>query len=253
MTAMPMHHRDAAHQRIGLAFGDWRARCRVATTSASVPGGARRPRSCGTRGPRIRDRDRAGSCSSWCESRARRSIRLRAEPRPGAGSGSVCSSELRHALADRDVASAARSSLPTRRGYARPRGSADAGRRSGCSSYPNTSTPATRSNCSLDGVGYLLKERVSGRRRGRAGNLIGHLTYSEREVLALMAEGRFNRAIAGRLSVTGHTAESTRRKSSARSGGRNPRRPQARTRRHHMPQLAVATGTEPGPHQRLER
>jgi DNA-binding NarL/FixJ family response regulator len=85
-----------------------------------------------------------------------------------------------------------------------------------------------------DGVGYLLKERVSdleelsssvtrvghggsvldpavvdelvGRRR-QADNPLEHLTEREREVLALMAEGRSNRAIADRLFVTEHTVE----------------------------------------------
>jgi DNA-binding NarL/FixJ family response regulator len=85
-----------------------------------------------------------------------------------------------------------------------------------------------------DGVGYLLKERVSdlkelslsinrvgeggsvldpavvdelvGRRR-EAGNPLANLTDREREVLALMAEGRSNRAIADRLFVTDHTIE----------------------------------------------
>jgi DNA-binding NarL/FixJ family response regulator len=85
-----------------------------------------------------------------------------------------------------------------------------------------------------DGVGYLLKERVSdlaelarsvnrvgeggsvldpivvgelvGRRR-HADNPLEHLTQREREVLALMAEGRSNRAIAERLFVTDHTVE----------------------------------------------
>ncbi len=85
-----------------------------------------------------------------------------------------------------------------------------------------------------DGVGYLLKERVSdldelstsvnrvgeggsvldpavveelvGRRR-QADNPLEHLTDREREVLALMAEGRSNRAIAERLFVTEHTVE----------------------------------------------
>jgi DNA-binding NarL/FixJ family response regulator len=85
-----------------------------------------------------------------------------------------------------------------------------------------------------DGVGYLLKERVSdleelscsvtrvghggsvldpavvdelvGRRR-QADNPLEHLTEREREVLALMAEGRSNRAIADSLFVTEHTVE----------------------------------------------
>jgi DNA-binding NarL/FixJ family response regulator len=85
-----------------------------------------------------------------------------------------------------------------------------------------------------DGVGYLLKERVSdleelsssvnrvghggsvldpavvgelvGRRR-RADNPLERLTERELEVLALMAEGRSNRAIAERLVVTEHTVE----------------------------------------------
>jgi DNA-binding NarL/FixJ family response regulator len=85
-----------------------------------------------------------------------------------------------------------------------------------------------------DGVGYLLKERVAdpaelaasvnrvgqggsvldpavvgelvGRRR-QADNPLEHLTDREREVLALMAEGRSNRAIAESLFVTDHTVE----------------------------------------------
>jgi len=85
-----------------------------------------------------------------------------------------------------------------------------------------------------DGVGYLLKERVSDLRelsssltrvgeggsvldpavvdqlvgRTRPGNdPLEHLTDREREVLALMAEGRSNKAIAERLFVTEHTVE----------------------------------------------
>jgi DNA-binding NarL/FixJ family response regulator len=85
-----------------------------------------------------------------------------------------------------------------------------------------------------DGIGYLLKERVSNldelstsiRRIGAGGSVLdpavvaqlvgrrrhGHdpleqLTDREREVLALMAEGRSNKAIAERLFVTEHTVE----------------------------------------------
>jgi DNA-binding NarL/FixJ family response regulator len=85
-----------------------------------------------------------------------------------------------------------------------------------------------------DGVGYLLKERVSDlgelsssvERIGQGGSVldpvvvsqlvgrrahghdpVGQLTDREREVLALMAEGRSNRAIAERLYVTEHTVE----------------------------------------------
>jgi DNA-binding NarL/FixJ family response regulator len=85
-----------------------------------------------------------------------------------------------------------------------------------------------------DGVGYLLKERVSdldelsssvnrvghggsvldpavvgelvGRRR-QGDNPLERLTDREREVLALIAEGRSNHAIAERLYVTEHTIE----------------------------------------------
>jgi DNA-binding NarL/FixJ family response regulator len=85
-----------------------------------------------------------------------------------------------------------------------------------------------------DGIGYLLKERVAdlaelassvnrvgqggsvldpavvgelvGRRR-QADNPLEHLTGREREVLALMAEGRSNRAIGERLFITDHTVE----------------------------------------------
>jgi DNA-binding NarL/FixJ family response regulator len=85
-----------------------------------------------------------------------------------------------------------------------------------------------------DSVGYLLKERVSDlhelassvERIGNGGSaldpivveqLVGrprrrddaleHLTDREREVLALMAEGRSNKAIAEQLFVTEHTVE----------------------------------------------
>jgi DNA-binding NarL/FixJ family response regulator len=85
-----------------------------------------------------------------------------------------------------------------------------------------------------DGIGYLLKERVSDldelasavERIGNGGSaldplvveqLVGrprrsedaleHLTDREREVLALMAEGRSNKAIALELFVTEHTIE----------------------------------------------
>jgi DNA-binding NarL/FixJ family response regulator len=85
-----------------------------------------------------------------------------------------------------------------------------------------------------DGVGYLLKERVSDLGelassvehvahggsvldplvveqlvgRSRAGeDPLEHLTEREREVLSLMAEGRSNKAIAARLFVTEHTVE----------------------------------------------
>jgi DNA-binding NarL/FixJ family response regulator len=85
-----------------------------------------------------------------------------------------------------------------------------------------------------DGIGYLLKERVSdlgelassverigsggsaldpavveqlvGRPR-RSDDALEHLTDREREVLELMAEGRSNKAIAEQLFVTEHTVE----------------------------------------------
>ena len=83
-------------------------------------------------------------------------------------------------------------------------------------------------------VGYLLKDRVSDldelassvRRIGEGGSVLDpsvvaqlvdrrrrgddpldHLTKREREVLALMAEGRSNRAIGERLFITEHTVE----------------------------------------------
>jgi DNA-binding NarL/FixJ family response regulator len=85
-----------------------------------------------------------------------------------------------------------------------------------------------------DGIGYLLKERVSDlaelafsvRRVGEGGSVLDpavvsqlvsrrrvgsdpleQLTDRERDVLALMAEGRSNKAIADRLFVTEHTVE----------------------------------------------
>jgi DNA-binding NarL/FixJ family response regulator len=85
-----------------------------------------------------------------------------------------------------------------------------------------------------DGVGYLLKDRVSDladfaesvRRVGAGGSVLDpsvvsqlvsrrrsgddpveRLTEREREVLALMAEGRSNKAIADRLFITEHTVE----------------------------------------------
>jgi DNA-binding NarL/FixJ family response regulator len=85
-----------------------------------------------------------------------------------------------------------------------------------------------------DRVGYLLKERVSDlnelassierigqggsvldpavvaqlvRRPRQGDNPLDHLTDREREVLALMAEGRSNKAIAQQLFVTEHTVE----------------------------------------------
>jgi len=85
-----------------------------------------------------------------------------------------------------------------------------------------------------EGIGYLLKERVSDlaelgasverigqggsvldptvvdqlvRRRRGGDDPLDHLTDREREVLALMAEGRSNKAIAEQLFVTEHTVE----------------------------------------------
>jgi DNA-binding NarL/FixJ family response regulator len=85
-----------------------------------------------------------------------------------------------------------------------------------------------------DGVGYLLKDRVSDvddlaesvRRVGEGGSVldpsvvsqlvdrhrsgddpVGRLTQREQEVLALMAEGRSNKAIAEKLFITEHTIE----------------------------------------------
>ncbi len=102
------------------------------------------------------------------------------------------------------------------------------------SQHVNTRYALELLSAGTDGVGYLLKERVSdldelsssvnrvgtggsvldpavvgelvGRRR-QAGNPVERLTGREREVLALMAEGRSNRAIAEQLFVTDHTIE----------------------------------------------
>ncbi len=102
------------------------------------------------------------------------------------------------------------------------------------SQHVNTRYALELLSAGTDGVGYLLKERVSdldelsssvqrvgqggsvldpavvgqlvGRRRP-VDNQLEHLTEREREVLALMAEGRSNKAIAERLFVTEHTVE----------------------------------------------
>ena len=125
---------------------------------------------------------------------------------------------------------------PTK-GCARLRRSERAGRTPGCSCSPSTSGPSYALELlsdGTDGVGYLLKERVSdlaelassverignggsaldpavveqlvGRPR-RSDDALEHLTDREREVLALMAEGRSNKAIAEQLFVTEHTVE----------------------------------------------
>jgi DNA-binding NarL/FixJ family response regulator len=102
------------------------------------------------------------------------------------------------------------------------------------SQHVNTRYALELLSAGTDGIGYLLKERVSdlaelsasvnrvghggsvldpavvgelvGRRR-LADNPVGHLTDRELEVLALIAAGRSNHAIAERLYVTDHTIE----------------------------------------------
>jgi DNA-binding NarL/FixJ family response regulator len=102
------------------------------------------------------------------------------------------------------------------------------------SQHVNTRYAMELLSAGTDGVGYLLKERVTdlaelastvnrigtggsvldtavvaelvGRRRS-GDNPLEELTDRELEVLALMAEGRSNRAIAERLTVTNHTVE----------------------------------------------
>jgi DNA-binding NarL/FixJ family response regulator len=102
------------------------------------------------------------------------------------------------------------------------------------SQHVNTRYALELLSAGTDGIGYLLKERVSdldelsasvtrvgnggsvldpavvgelvGRRR-QADNLLERLTVRELEVLALMAEGRSNGAIAERLFITDHTVE----------------------------------------------
>ena len=105
-----------------------------------------------------------------------------------------------------------------------------------CSCSRSTSRPTTRSTCSpssAEGVGYLLKDRVSDiaefagavRRVGEGGSaldpevvaqLVGRrrkddpladLTPREKEVLELMAEGRSNQAIGERLFITQRAVE----------------------------------------------
>jgi DNA-binding NarL/FixJ family response regulator len=102
------------------------------------------------------------------------------------------------------------------------------------SQHVNTRYAVELLSTGTDGVGYLLKERVSdlgeltssvnrvgrggsvldpavvgelvGRRR-QGDNPLERLTDREREVLALIAEGRSNHAIADQLFVTEHTVE----------------------------------------------
>ena len=122
------------------------------------------------------------------------------------------------------------------RACARRARSASATPASACSSSRSTSSPTTRWTCSptsAEGVGYLLKDRVSDvdefaaavRRVAEGGSaldpavvaqLVGRrrrddpldqLTPREREVLELMAEGRSNQAIAERLFVTQRAVE----------------------------------------------
>jgi DNA-binding NarL/FixJ family response regulator len=102
------------------------------------------------------------------------------------------------------------------------------------SQHVNTRYALELLSTGTNGVGYLLKERVSdlnelassvnrvghggsvldpavvgelvGRRR-QGDNPLQRLTDREREVLALIAEGRSNHAIAERLFITEHTVE----------------------------------------------
>jgi DNA-binding NarL/FixJ family response regulator len=102
------------------------------------------------------------------------------------------------------------------------------------SQHVNTRYALELLSAGADGIGYLLKERVTnlqelatsvtrigqggsvldpavvgqlvGRRR-QGPNPLEQLTDREREVLALMAEGRSNKAIAQALFVTEHTVE----------------------------------------------
>ena len=116
-------------------------------------------------------------------------------------------------------------------------------------------------------VGYLLKDRVSDldelsasvRRIGEGGSvldpavvaqLVGQrrkgdtpledLTERELEVLALMAEGRSNKAIAERLFITEHTVEKHVKNIFAHAAlAAVGRRPPARARGRHVPQRGV--------------
>ena len=112
------------------------------------------------------------------------------------------------------------------------RGGARAGRGAGdqaSSSCPSTSSAATRASCwgtRAAGVGYLLKYRIAdgvgfcddlrrvadggtvldpevvGAMMARRDDALDHLGPRRRQVLALIAEGRTNSAIARRLSIT---------------------------------------------------
>ena len=102
------------------------------------------------------------------------------------------------------------------------------------SQYVETEHALALLELGTDGVGYLLKDRVSDlsafadvvRRVGDGGSAIdpsvvaqlvgrrrvhdplGRLTGRERDVLSLMAEGRSNQAISEKLYLTGKTVES---------------------------------------------
>ena len=102
------------------------------------------------------------------------------------------------------------------------------------SQYVETEHALALLELGTDGIGYLLKDRVSDlaafadvvRRVGDGGSAIdpsvvaqlvgrqrvhdplGRLTSRERDVLSLMAEGRSNQAISEKLYLTGKTVES---------------------------------------------
>jgi DNA-binding NarL/FixJ family response regulator len=65
----------------------------------------------------------------------------------------------------------------------------------------NIRLPPTRTDEGLRAVGELR------RRRGPTADLLHGLTVRERDILALVAEGRSNRAIASRLAIAERTVE----------------------------------------------
>ena len=231
--------------------GARRAPARWTARAARARGCGRRSRARSDRRGRRRCSARASrACSATPGSRSSRSA---ATPR------SCCERSRAARPTSRSSTSACRRRTPTRACAPRSR-SARATRRSACSCCRSTSSSGSRWSCSSDsveGVGYLLKDRVGtcgvrrggapggGRRLGgRPGDRLARccrrrrrddplepVTPREREVLALMAEGRSNQGIADRLEVSERAVQKHITAIFRKLGlARGARRPSARAR-----------------------